>query len=94
MTRILPKIYQTALILKPLPDSAASGKEPVRFGSRPNLPVDIEWPIRDEKPLHFLAQIDLAAMPRQVVVDENAFPLPKFPQAGALFFHGYGRCWN
>jgi uncharacterized protein YwqG len=57
------------------------------LGGLPNLPLGIEWP-RSPKgvPFHFLAQIDLAAVPASGIVDFLGRPLPEFPRDGALYF--------
>jgi hypothetical protein len=49
-----------------------------RLGGMPNLPSEIEWPRWKGKPLAFVAQIDLAALP----IIENLC----LPRNGALFF--------
>jgi uncharacterized protein YwqG len=50
-----------------------------RLGGRPNLPKGIPWPTwLDEQPLSFIAQLDLAALPRI-----QGLPLPR---SGSLFF--------
>ncbi|MGO4569959.1 DUF1963 domain-containing protein [Rhizobium sp. 2YAF20] len=52
-----------------------------RIGGLPNLPANIEWPrgisYERDVPLHFLAQIDCAELPR---IDR------RLPQEGVLFF--------
>jgi uncharacterized protein YwqG len=55
-------------------------KEPVtRLGGAPNLPVEFEWPARnDGQPHSFLAQIDLAKL--------EAFDGLPLPNSGSLFF--------
>jgi uncharacterized protein YwqG len=49
-----------------------------RIGGTPDLPKDLDWPHVKKQPLHFIAQIDLADLPRW-----NDDPLPK---RGRLYF--------
>ena len=49
-----------------------------RLGGRPNLPEEFDWPLWQEQPLAFLAQLNLAALP---AVDGL-----NLPREGALFF--------
>jgi uncharacterized protein YwqG len=49
-----------------------------RLGGCPNLPKDFDWPTWREEPLAFVAQLDLATLPRV-----SDLPLPR---TGALFF--------
>lgn len=55
------------------------------LGGAPTMPDDIVWPVTKEAysqpsiPLHFVAQIDLASIPRRK-------GLPAMPQTGTLFF--------
>lgn len=57
-----------------------------KIGGRPTLPPDIAWPRHGQfgTPLHFLAQIDLSALPPTPLNDApNA---PALPRSGLLFF--------
>ena len=49
-----------------------------RLGGRPNLPKDVRWPLWEEQPLSFVAQLDLGALPSL-----RGLPLPR---SGSLFF--------
>ena len=50
-----------------------------RLGGRPNLPKEVQWPTwQDGQPLSFVAQFDLATLPRL-----KGLPLPG---SGSLFF--------
>jgi uncharacterized protein YwqG len=78
-----PGIY----IVKMPPRSDAPGAPGCWFGGEPTLPVDIEWPsyfpisgMKDFMvPMQFLAQINLAALPR-------SGDFPNLPKTGTLFF--------
>ncbi len=52
-----------------------------RFGGCPDLPPQVAWPCRDDRPLAFLAQIDLAEAAR-------TYALPELPHEGwiAVFY--------
>ncbi len=55
-----------------------------RLGGRPNLAPNLTWPEWDEEPLAFVAQLDLAAIPKIAGLDS--------PRSGALyFFHRFLR---
>jgi uncharacterized protein YwqG len=55
------------------------GKDAIaRLGGRPNLAAGVDWPIFDGKPLAFIAQLDLGALPRVKALD--------LPVGGSLFF--------
>ena len=50
-----------------------------RLGGRPNLPEGVRWPVwQGGQPLSFIAQLDLAALPRI-----KGLPLPR---SGSLYF--------
>ena len=49
-----------------------------RLGGRPNLPLDLEWPVWDKMPLAFVAQVDLSEIP-------SVFG-PNLLKSGSLFF--------
>ena len=77
-----------ALFIRPLPNSMLTGKEAFRFGGRPRLPAELEWPGRHHRgydaptPDHFVAEFDLAKLPR--AADGHNFP--DFPSTGTIFF--------
>ncbi len=60
-----------------------------RKGGLPSLPEGVDWPVHPDtrRPLHFLAQVDLAALPDT--------PLPgcpfgaALPRRGMLFFFSF-----
>ncbi|MDA7966259.1 DUF1963 domain-containing protein [Ruegeria sp.] len=78
---------ETALLLRPIPTNIVNGKEPVRFGGKPRLPEQIDWPghvnpsSKKTHYHHFVAEIDLAALSR-VASDGK---LPKLPDEGTLY---------
>jgi uncharacterized protein YwqG len=53
-------------------------KPACRLGGRPNLAPDLSWPVWDKTPLSFIAQLDLAALPKVAGLD--------LPRSGALYF--------
>jgi uncharacterized protein YwqG len=53
-------------------------KPTCRLGGRPNLAPELSWPEREDVPLAFIAQLDLAALPEIAGVD--------LPRSGALYF--------
>lgn len=55
-----------------------------KLGGLPWLPKDVAWPrqLKSKAPLHFLAQIDLAALPRSPLEPGG----PKLPATGILYF--------
>ena len=78
------QMRRPALMLSKMPTPNAKGAEGCWLGGMPNLPADIAWPWHahggvDLVPMHFLAQINLAHLPR-----DPAFP--QMPQSGSLLF--------
>lgn len=72
--------------LRKVPNSEEPGAAGCWFGGHPTLPPGVEWPIfrtgdedRPDVPMHFLAQINLASIPR---IDGY----PEMPDVGTLFF--------
>lgn len=59
----------------------------LRYGGYPHLPAEIDWPYSpsEKKPMNFLAEIDLAALPREMKQAGLSYSLPDFPQTGKLF---------
>jgi hypothetical protein len=59
---------------------------PNRLGGRPNLPPEIVWPMWEDTPLAFVAQLDLASLPVLAGLE--------LPRTGTLYFFyegdGYG----
>jgi len=49
-----------------------------RLGGRPNLPPSAEWPVWEERPLGFVAQVELMDLPEIAGLD--------LPHSGALYF--------
>lgn len=73
-----------ALLLDKMPEPDAQGAPGCWLGGLPTLPPDIAWPWftyhgRPLCPMHFVAQIDLAALPALE-------GLPDRPTSGTLFF--------
>ena len=73
-------------------EKAVSGS---RWGGCPSLPDGVAWPVHPDtkRPLHFIAQVDLSAVP--------ATPMPgcpfkaKLPPTGMLFFFfDFAEYWN
>ena len=66
-------LYRPAVHLRPCADESFS-----RLGGLPSMPTDFEWPIWNDRPQSFLAQIDLAEVHRS---------MPScLPEAGYLYF--------
>lgn len=66
-------LYRPAVHLRPAPHTNFS-----KLGGLPLLPADAKWPVWNDKPQSFLAQLDLA---------EIHAALPSFlPSAGCLYF--------
>ncbi len=57
----------------------SANPSPTYFGGSPMLPANIEWPQKNDKPLTFLASIDLAQVASSGVI-------PWLPDAGHLLF--------
>jgi Domain of unknown function (DUF1963) len=55
-------------------------------GGYPNLPPHMDWP-RDEsgQPMQFIIQIDCAALPRSIELDDRTLAMPDLPAQGTLF---------
>ncbi|HBS54837.1 MAG TPA: hypothetical protein DEA38_03800 [Stenotrophomonas sp.] len=70
-----------AIVLQRFYPPSAFPKVRSRLGGLPQLPDDLEWPVGEsygeQAPMHFLAQIDCAELPR---VDTD------MPEQGVLFF--------
>ena len=49
-----------------------------RLGGRPNLAPSVEWPVWEEQPLDFVAQLELSDLPEIAGLD--------LPHSGALYF--------
>lgn len=51
-----------------------------KFGGEPDLPDDADWPTYDGRPLHFVAQLNLADLPQRHI------PTADLPRKGLLSF--------
>ncbi len=79
----MPPVALPALAFFDAPEPKDSA---LRTGGLPRLPASIDWPfIHEDTPFHFFADIDLAALPRQVEAGGDTYPLPDFPKTGHLF---------
>lgn len=58
-----------------------------RFGGRPDLPGDALWPQRRGRPLDFLFQLNLAALPHLPLPPGCTRALPTAPNGVLLFFY-------
>ena len=70
-----------ALLLKPLLKSETANVAPVRFGGKPRLPDDLEWPVGH----HFLAEIDFAQLPDHAEHCGQPIAFPDRPKHGSAF---------
>jgi hypothetical protein len=85
--QIVADATSQSLFLRKVPGATRMGEPGCWLGGRPTLPPGIEWPISvfenspdlPDLPMHFLAQIDLAAL-----ADRQG--LPTRPLSGTLFF--------
>ena len=68
--------------ISPACDAPPGGRS--RFGGRPDVGDDCEWPRREEGPLAFLARIDLSDVPPPPRGETYGLPLP---DAGLLQFY-------
>jgi uncharacterized protein YwqG len=68
------------------PCATALGRS--RIGGAPDLPADLAWPLHDEMPMLFLAQIELAEV-------QCALPGNPLPEGGHLwFFYSQTQPWG
>ena len=51
-----------------------------KFGGEPDLPADADWPVFNDRPLHFIAQLNLADLPPRHI------PAADLPRKGLLSF--------
>lgn len=88
LSRISDQIESVAKKSIRLSSEKRSSEATNRLGGKPNLPKDFNWPTRHEQPLAFVAQLDLATLPR--VPD---LPLPR---TGSLsfFYEGSESAWG
>ncbi len=91
----------SAIFLKPSPPSTIDPHAVCFFGGKPKMPPEMEWPCSDpltpDLPLHFLAQIDCASLPRELTVGDISFPTPDFPKTGTFFLFMHldnDEAWN
>lgn len=74
---------EAALLIRPIPSSLATGLEPIRFGGKPRLPEEMEWPDGPgETKQNFVAEIDLTRLPRTT---PNGQTVPQLPDKGTVF---------
>ncbi|SHG98192.1 DUF1963 domain-containing protein [Marivita hallyeonensis] len=58
----------------------------LRYGGYPRLPVSLDWPLHsDGEPFHFVAEIDLAALPREMDQAGHHYKMPQFPETGFIY---------
>ena len=82
-----------AIFLNPSPATDIETPAVCFFGGKPKMPPEMAWPCNDAfeqgAPMHFLAQIDCASLPRELKVGDLGFPMPDFPETGTfyLFMH-------
>lgn len=80
MPRDTPPIALPALGL------SDANKGALRYGGYPRLPETVDWPVyRDGAPFHFLAEIDLAALPREMEQAGHHYDMPNFPETGFIY---------
>lgn len=85
LDEMLAKARRPGLAMMKTLTPDAEGAQGCWLGGEPTLPPEIEWPFRyseiqqESIPLHFLAQINLASVPRLE-------GLPELPENGTLFF--------
>lgn len=73
------KIPCIRLHARPIDDPASLPLGASRIGGLPDLPPDVEWPTRNDRPCEFIAQINLS--------DASAYdPTGLLPKAGILLF--------
>jgi uncharacterized protein YwqG len=84
-TQIL-KVARPSLLIKSTTASSEPRLGQSKLGGTPDLPPSLDWPkSRDGKSFAFIAQINLAELPKAT--------LPDFPSQGILYFFSlYGRC--
>lgn len=81
MPRDTPPIASPALTF------ADSEEGALKYGGYPRLPANLDWPYSrsENKPMNFLAEIDLAALPREMEQAGRHYSLPEYPENGKLF---------
>lgn len=58
----------------------------LRYGGYPRLPMNLEWPVfEDGIPFHFVAEIDLTTLPREMEQAGHHFKMPEFPKTGFIY---------
>lgn len=80
---MMKQAYRPGIILNKMSRADEPGAEGCWLGGEPTLPPEVEWPWlmvdgKEMVPMHHLAQINLAQLPRS-----NPYPVPN---SGTLFF--------
>ena len=81
--------FRVSYVLRPTyPPTPEEFAQPTYFGGHPELPSDAEWPRTENgTPMMFLAQVDLADLPRDLNLPEENLPeLDQLPRTGRLWF--------
>ncbi|MEM1276698.1 MAG: DUF1963 domain-containing protein [Pseudomonadota bacterium] len=70
--------------------------QPTYFGGHPELPRALDWPrMQNGTPMMFLAQVDLADLPRDLNLPEENLPeLDLLPRSGRLWFFAELAEWS
>ncbi|WP_028402657.1 YwqG family protein [Ectobacillus panaciterrae] len=74
---IMPTVFPCIKVIPQQADIMPPGRS--KMGGVPDFPRDWEYPVYKDKPLHFLAQIDLSDLPQE------GFSY-KLPQTGLMYF--------
>ena len=79
-------IAAPAVILRPMLATQSMKANTSFIGGMPCLPDIYDWPTYgpEDTAYHFFAQIDLSALPRELLVSGKSWPMPDFPKFGFL----------